>query len=295
MLEGVDVRTPSQLLPSERELVSRRSGVIAKVSKLPPFAPAALRLLRISTDNDSAVSDFEAAFKLDPALTARLLVTANSPLFACRARIDSIRRAIALMGLDAVRSLAVTIGMRAYISCSSTQDAVRTVWHHSVASAVIGEALSRYYPEGDPSVYYTAGLLHDIGRLALLSTEGVRYAEILDREHYDMEEALLLETLAFGCTHDDVGAFLCRSWGFPESLCDCVRFHHTAMAAYAGPMFEVVRLSCSLADVLGLGEIHCAFHSGPKDINELLPARLRGRPDLQDEVLRDRITKMTSI
>ena len=292
---GADVRSPSQLLPSERELVARRSGVIAKVSKLPPFAPAALRLLSISTDSDSAVEDFETAFKLDPALTARLLVTANSPLFACRARIDSIRRAIALMGLDAVRSLALTIGMRAYISCASTQDAVRNVWHHSVASAVISEALSRHYSDADASVFYTAGLLHDIGRLALLSTEGVRYAEILEREHYDMEEALLLETLAFGCTHDDVGAFLCRSWGFPEPLCDCVRFHHTAMAAYAGPMFEVVRLSCSVADVLGLGEVHCAFHGGPTDVAQLLPERLRGRPELQADSLRERIAKMTSI
>jgi putative nucleotidyltransferase with HDIG domain len=288
------VRSPAQLLPDERDLAARRSGVIAKVCKLPPFAPAALRLLAISTDSASAVDDFEAAFSLDPALAANLLVTANSPLFAFRCHISSIRRAIALLGLDAVRSLALTVGMRTYISRSGTQEAVQSVWRHSVAAAVIAETLARHGGLPDVPVLYTAGLLHDIGRLALLSTEGARYAGILGRQHYDLEESLLLETLAFGCTHDDVGAFLCRSWGFPELLCDCVRFHHQAVAAHAGPLFGLVGLACRLADALELAEVHCA-HRGTAPFSDLLPDHLASCPDLQPERLRERILKMTSV
>jgi len=283
-----------QLLPSERDLVPRRSGVIAKVCKLPPFAPAALPLLSISTDSVSAVEDFESAFGLDPALAANLLVTANSPLFAFRSHIGSIRRAISLLGLDAVRSLALTIGMRTYISRSGTQDVIHSVWSHSIATAVIAETVGKHSHAPDVTMLYTAGLLHDIGRLALLSTEGRRYAEILSREHYDMEESLLLETLTFGCTHDDVGAFLCRSWGFPEALCDCVRFHHQDVVAHAGPPFDLVRLACRLGDVLDMGEVRCASRGG-REVADLLPAHLQNCADLHPDHLLERILKMTSI
>ena len=271
---------------SELESGARRSAVIARLSKLPPFHPAAVKLLAISASADSEVGDFERAFGSDPVLASDLLQVANSPLFGFRSRVHNLRHAIALLGLDAVSSLAVTIAMGSYVRSGKSRHAVQTVWAHSLATAIISQAIGRVLGEPGLSLY-TAGLVHDIGRLGMLNLEGDQYAEVLARGYYEMEEALLLETLLFGLTHDDAGAFLARSWGFPETICECVRFHHQAAAAEQGQTTRVVQLACQYATALDLGELNCA--NRPAEAAEVLPPALRGVAQLEPTALQKQI------
>ena len=259
--------------------------MIARLSKLPPFHPATVKLLTLSADSDSAVGDFERAFGSDPALASDLLKVANSPLYGLRSRIDNLRHAIALLGLETVRSLALTVAMGAYVRTAPARRVVHSVWSHSLAVALIAEAVGRAFGEPGPSLY-TAGLVHDIGRLGMLNLEGDRYAAVLDREFYEIEESLLLETLLFGCAHDDAGAFLAGSWGFPESVCDCVRYHHQTEVD-KGQGLRAVQIACQYAAALGFGELNCADQ--PLGSVDVLPPALRNSPLLEPARLRKRI------
>ena len=99
----------------DAELAARHAQTVVCLSKLPPFHPAALKLLNIASESDSAIDDFERTFKGDPALTADLLLVANSPLFGTRAKIASIRHGITHLGLERVRALASTIALSFFV------------------------------------------------------------------------------------------------------------------------------------------------------------------------------------
>ena len=96
------------------------AAIAGKLSKLPPFGPAVLKLLSISLDDESAPTSFEEVFKSDPALTAELLVMANSAAYGGRSRVQTIGRAIRYLGLEQVRSMAATSALRSHTQRAST-------------------------------------------------------------------------------------------------------------------------------------------------------------------------------
>ena len=273
------------LSPSALESGARRSAVIARLSKLAPFQPAAVKLLTLSGDTATGLAEFERAFGSDPALAANLLALANSPLYGLETRIDNLRHAVMLLGFDTVRSLALTVAMSAYVRGTAAQRVAQVVWSHGIATGIIAEAIGRARGEAGSSLY-AAGLVHDIGRLGMLNLEGERYAALLERDFYEVEESILLETLLFGCSHDDAGAFLARTWGFPESVSDCVHFHHQ-LVLDKGPTLRTVQIACHYAGALGFGELKCADQ--PPALVDALPPELRAIPQLEPARMRERI------
>ncbi len=262
-----------------------KQNVFGRLARLPAMRPASLKLLSISIESDSALAEFEAAFKMDPALAADLLITANSPLFGTRIQVLSIRHAVAMLGLERVRSLALTISLRGYARTNRWGDAIQTLWRHSVATAVIAEALGSTDMTQVP-LLYTAGLTHDIGRLALFQISPEAYLQVLSREFSGIEEFLELEKFLFECSHDDAGAFLAMAWGFPTALCDCIRFHHWDIASHAGQLFELVGVACRLADLLGFPEVQRTnLGDVTSEFQRLLPVRMRSNPKLAPEAL----------
>lgn len=270
-------------------------GIFNRLSRLPALRPATIRLLSIPADSDSAIAEFENVFKADPVLAADLLILANSPVFGVRATVNSIRHAIALLGLERIRSLAFAVAVKSYMRTPKWGNALEDVWRHSIATAVIAEALGSASDTEVP-LLYTAGLMHDVGRLALYQLSAEKYGQVLKTEFANAQEYLNLEKLLFGCAHDDAGAFLAAAWGFPTALCDCIRFHHWDVAAHAGQLFELVGVACRLADSLGFPEACRADRmEGPDAVSALLPARLRQAPLLQGDLLMARIEKQLEI
>lgn len=260
----------------------QQSAVFDRLTKLPPFHPAAMKLLSISGESETAITEFERAFKSDPALTADLLMVANSAVFGFRARVDNIRHALTLLGLERVRSLGFTIAMSFYVRNVPSKEDVRTIWEHSTATAVIADVLGRL--SNGPGIY-TAGLVHDLGRLGLLLSVGKKYGEVLSKEFADVAESIKLETVLFGVDHCAAGALVARTWGFPDTLQQSMANHHEPLADGQTP--DLVRLACQMADWLGFPEVQRKDVDLPPD----LPPRLRNHPDLEAERLRDLIGK----
>jgi HD-like signal output (HDOD) protein len=256
--------------------------IAGKLSKLPPFGPAVLKLLSISLDDESAPKSFEDAFKSDPALTAELLVLANSAAFGGRAHVQAIGAAIRHLGLERVRSMAATSALRSHTQRGQSDPYLASVWAHSIATAVAAEALGNASGCRD---LYTLGLTHDLGRLGLFLVGGQPYAEELSKEFQDIEQANQVERDLFGMTHCQAGALVAAAWGFPESLAACMGEHHI-MPASTDPRGLIVT-ACRMADSLGFLEVPLSEAPGWPGLD---PA-LENFSQLEPEALWDDITR----
>ena len=266
----------------DAEHAARYADTVICLSKLPPFHPAALKLLNIASDSGTAMDDFEAIFRGDPALTADLLLVANSPLFGTRASIASIRHALTHLGLDRVRSLGTTIALSFFVRNQPRTAFVRHIWAHSIATATISEVLGRVYRERD---LYTCGLMHDLGRLGLLLTVGQNYEKWVSTEVPNMEESNRLERARFGMDHCEAGLMVGQKWGFPTVLQNCMIAHHAQDTRLPGGPSPLVTLACRLAAACGFPEV-C---QEPEPFPEL-PDRARRCAELSLDRIRERVT-----
>jgi HD-like signal output (HDOD) protein len=227
----------------------QHAGVADRLSKLPPFRPACLQLLAISTDAYSAMEDFAKIFLADPAMAADLLLVANSMEFGSRSRVETIRHALSFLGLERVRSLASTIALR--VSMRDTfHESLRPLWLHSIATAVIAEQLGVLH---DVPGVYTAALVHDLGRLGLFAAEHERYSIVLGTVFDDLDESNRMEEVLFGMDHCKAGAFLGEKWGFPIGLQASMVAHHDT--GQMSPPRRLVQRACALAESLGFPEV----------------------------------------
>jgi HD-like signal output (HDOD) protein len=268
----------------EKKMTEQHAAVFVALSKLPPFHPSALRLMNLSVESESAMSDFEEAFKSDPALTADLLLVANSAEFGLRSRIETIRHALSFLGLERVRSLGCTIAFSFYVRNVPRTTYMRTAWTHSLATAVIAEAIGRVHGSG---ALYTSGLVHDLGRLALFLSVGADYADKLSVQFEDMAQSLALEKEEFGMNHCEAGAMICDKWRFPPALKVCMATHHDAVTGHMSEPANLVRVACALASIMGFPEVHEEKHAPAGTLSDTL----RIRPELAPDHLRDQINR----
>ena len=276
------------------------AAIAGKLSRLPPFGPAVLKLLSISLDDASALKSFEEVFRSDPALTAELLVMANSAAFGVRLRVQTIGVAIRHLGLERVRSIAATSALRSHTRGGEPPQYLASLWAHGIASAVAAEALGDAC--GCPGLY-TPGLMHDLGRLGLFLAGGQRYAVELSKEFPDIEHANQVERNMFGMTHCQAGALVAAAWGFPESLAACMGQHHLMAAGVGDGMADgvadgvaggargdprgLIATACRMADSLGFPEVPLSEAPGwPK-----LRPSLIDLPQLEPEALWDEINR----
>ncbi len=257
------------------------AAMARKLAQVPPFGRAVLKLLNISLNDPSAPMLFEEVFKSDPALTAELLMLANSAAFGGRSRVQTIKVAIRHLGLEQVRSMAATSALRSHTH-RHRYPYLASVWAHGIASAVAAEALGGAC--GCPGLY-TLGLTHDLGRLGLFLAEGQPYGEELSREFAAIEQANHVERNLFGMTHCEAGALVAATWGFPESLAACMGEHHIMPAG--GEPRGLIVTACRMADSLGFPEVPLSEASGWPELDPALADVAQLEPEaLWDEINR---------
>ena len=128
--------------------------------------------------------------------------------------------------------------------------AVQNCWLHSRATASIAGWLARFYGL-HPDRAYTVGIMHDIGRLGLLTAHTGRYAELLNRITGPNAAMMEAERLLFSFDHCEAGAWLTRTWGLPEEFRETGMHHHEPFQGIAGDQTDLLKMACSLAQALG--------------------------------------------
>jgi len=220
------------------------------VGKLNPVPDVAVRLMSLVSSDDVVFRRVAELIRCDPAFSAEVLKLANSPLLGCRQNVYSILHGVALLGLDRLKSLVMMVALRNFLSSTLQVPVLLRCWRHSLACALLSEELgAASWLNKDQC--YSAGLLHDIGRLSLLATFPGEYAGILERVDETDEDLLERECELFGADHCDVGMWIVQDWGLPPEFEEITGRHHAPRGAHRFDLVEAARLACRLADTLG--------------------------------------------
>lgn len=239
----------------------------SKLCSLPPFSRAAARLLQLSENEGVELSTIKSVLASDPAMAADVLRLANSPMFAIRNEIRSIDHAVVFLGLERIKALANSIAMRRY--AAGNDGAYRRCWEHSLGCALVAEELAELFGIRNEDAY-TAGLLHDIGRVGLLKAYFKEYLPVLNTEYQSFDESRSLEQCLIGIDHCQSGSFLAKVWAFPRSLQTVAESHHPGGDADESDLTELIRVACAVTEAIGFAEVRYEHPAGMDDTLERL-------------------------
>jgi putative nucleotidyltransferase with HDIG domain len=217
---------------------------------LPPFPAVAHRVLALVGREDVPIRELGDLVKMDPSFSAELLRFANSALFGIRQQVKSVSQAIFLLGLDRVKTMATLVAVNRMIRSSVRIQALRKVWVHSLVTAVIAEEAARV--SGVPTdTAYTAGLLHNLGTLGLMSAYPEEYTRMLEVTQDFGFNLLQTERDLFDINHCLAGCYLAQDWDFPDELAAAIAVHHEDPVPQEVSLDNVVKVSWRLSDTLG--------------------------------------------
>lgn len=268
------------------------SKLVAEAQKL-PCAPSLLpKLLKLLDDSDATSEQIESLIKLDSGLAAAMLRLANSAYFNNSTPCDSFNDAIVRLGFREIYRLATTKIAAGWLSLPAKGYGWEPgdLYRHSLTVAVAADLLARETGAAVPELAYTAGLLHDVGKLALafVCTDNFEDVRALQaRDHCAWREA---ELALLGYDHTDVGGALLKAWSFPDNLVQVVQFATRPSLADAEHRALVTHVHAGkhLALCLGTGVGEDGYHTEidedlmaehgitPEMLEELLPAVLNG-------------------
>ncbi len=224
------------------------AALLADMSEIASPPEVYLALRRLIEDDRTSAADIGAVIERDPALSARLLRVVNSPWFAAPTPIETLPRAITRLGLDDLVSIALSVGaVDSFSRIAAAVMNMRTFWAHSVYCAVAARELARSMGYFQPERLFVAGLLHDVGMLAINS----RFPELAEANVVaaagNESRLAAAERDWLGFDHAGIGATLLERWGIHPATCAAIRHHHEPAA---GGEFALEARIVQLADLL---------------------------------------------
>jgi HD-like signal output (HDOD) protein len=196
----------------------------------------------------SSIDDISKIITEDQGLTARLLRLANSPLFGCYARVDSITKAVTIIGTQQLRDLALAASvMGVFKGIPEDLLNMTSFWQHSIACGIIARSLAVYRRESNVERLFVAGMLHDVGQVVLASSRPEVSRELLEAQRDTGRFYLELERERLGFDHADLGGALLKKWKIPASIGEPVTCHHNPGCA---EQFHLETALIHLADII---------------------------------------------
>ncbi len=232
-------------------------SAISKVGEIATLPEVTVKIIQIVENPRSTARDLHEVIKNDPALSARLLKVVNSAFYGLPGQISSIDRAIVLLGLSAVKNIAIAASMTHLFNTGAAIDGFSGVelWRHSIAAGVAARLLTA--AQGRPTVEesFLAGLIHDIGLLVQRQVYPREIAELVARRQADNRQFCELEREIIGADHQALGMALAGKWRFPRTLCTTIGYHHQPMelAPANRELPALVFLADTLACRAGIG------------------------------------------
>jgi putative nucleotidyltransferase with HDIG domain len=233
-----------------------REAILGKLSSVVAMPTASVEIIRVLQEPDAPNSKLAQAIEYDPSLTSNLLRLANSAYFGYQRSVSTVRDAIFLLGRNEIFQMVV-----ASVVGKMTQESIRgyglspsELWDHLMGVAVVSKKLGEALHSKIPSYTFTAGLLHDIGKVVLGTFGEVDPGPILELAEEEQIDLVTAEQRILGIDHAEVGACLLESWNLPAYLAEVVRWHHdpgkdTGQALVSG----LVHVGDALCIVSGIG------------------------------------------
>jgi putative nucleotidyltransferase with HDIG domain len=222
-----------------------REKIETFIYDMPSLPVSAKKVLEICNNTNANSADLSKVISLDPVLTGRLLQLINSAFYSFNSRITSLVKAITMLGINTVKNLTLSAAILGTLPKNKVVNGLNmeSYWHHSLCVGVTSKLLAakqgvdtKFHQE-----YFTAGLLHDIGKIPLSAVFPEKYfqsIEIADREHIPL---FMAESENLGINHCVVGEMIAGTWKFDSPVYDVIAFHHS-MTEYKGEYLHIINI-----------------------------------------------------
>jgi HD-like signal output (HDOD) protein/CheY-like chemotaxis protein len=203
--------------------------LLSQIDKLPSLPTLYFEIVRELQSDDASIKKIGKIISKDMSMTAKILQVANSAFFGLRRRILNADDAVVYLGLETIQTLVLSIHVFSqFTSMRVAGLSLEQMWSHSMATGVLAKTIAQTGMLGKEIAdeAFTAGLLHDLGRLVLALNLPLEYCEAMASSQQN--EILLCEAeqRIFDTTHAEVGAYLLALWGLPDTILESIAYHH---------------------------------------------------------------------
>ena len=229
---------------------------IDEINEIIPFPAVITEILAALSNDDVSTVKITRLIESDPALTTNILRAANAPYYGIRGYVKNVNSAIALVGLDETSRLLLAYHMKQRLIFLNMQQwgYLEALWKHSISTATLSRVLSSHFKFKTGDKEFTAGLLHDMGKLVLIQyfPDSLAVTRQMIRELSMRDVEAERQTVAI--SHTEIGGHLGNKWSLPPEFVEVMQCHHDAAEATVDPVLtSVVRLADLLCEQWGHG------------------------------------------
>jgi putative nucleotidyltransferase with HDIG domain len=214
-----------------RELLNNENlkEALSEMDSLPSVPTLYFELEKELQSSDPSIQNVGNIIGQDPGMTAKILQLANSPFFGLRRSISNPAETVAYLGLDRIQHLFLALHIFSqFKNINSSAFSIELLWEHSLSTAIQAKEIASD-EEADKGIRedsFTAGLLHDFGKLLFASKLPEKYDRAVSIARTDNIPLCQAEVKVLGVTHAEIGAYLFGIWGLPNSIVEAVAYHH---------------------------------------------------------------------
>lgn len=263
-------------------------SVVSNLIETQEFAtlpPVAAKILKLLENDNIDIREIAKVIEADASLTLKLLRVANSPLYAARNEIKSIHQAIITLGLNRLTNIVLGVSIFSRFLLSSQKEAAELMekfWWHSSCCGIVAKSVGAKIKKHFKEMEFIGGLLHDIGKLAMIQFDTPKYKEVValveEKKIFDWEA----EREIFGADHMEVGEHIAGLWKLPEDLTDVIANHtFPSEATYNKELTACVRFADVLCEIWG-ADVYEGFLEVEMEEEESWKVLAESYPELKD-------------
>lgn len=253
MTETITSKTPQEL-EAQQQIVDKAMADVSHIATLPEIT---LQIIKIVEDPDSTANDLHKIISNDPALCARVLKVVNSAFYGLPGQIGSINRAIVLLGLNAVKNVAIAASLAKLFRGGQLcpEFSAKELWKHSLSVAAGVKLISDKAAIDTPDEAFLVGLVHDIGIMVEMQAMRTKLIEVFEYRAANSVTFLEAERQIIGATHQEFGSALCEKWKFPSTFSSVTGYHHnpTELGKELRTLTNIVHVADWMSAKLELG------------------------------------------
>ncbi|MFN2353383.1 MAG: HDOD domain-containing protein [Desulfopila sp.] len=225
------------------------SRIEQKIDSFPSLPSTVAEVMDVVNNPEGTAKELTQAILADQSMCIAILKIANSALYGMPKKVSSLERAITILGFNEIQSIVLSKSVMNNFSevFRHNNATIQNFWDHSFTCALAARVIAEHFSLSAPGRFFIGGLIHDIGKLAMLLTFPTEYEADTWIQGFSSEDKLAQEQQSFGITHGEVGSRLLQKWNFPDSLIEGLQFHHTPGVATAVQGFPLI---LQLADAL---------------------------------------------
>lgn len=263
-----------------------RSQIVAKIqniNNLPTLPSIALAVNKLLKDYDSPMEDLVSLLEKDQSMVMKILRLVNSSFFGFKSKVKSVGHAVTLMGYNTIQNAVITVSVIEALTLKNKIDSfeIDDFWRHSISVAVMSKFIAVHTKLSSPEDAFTAGLLHDIGKIIWANFFPDKLLCILQEvgknnvTFFDAEKALDLPA------HSMLGSVLAKRWMLPTAMVESIKYHHSGKSGMSnGHLKDIVRISDRILHMMaGDNGRHLELESFEHDVKDSVMKFFQNNPD----------------